>query len=64
MKLINYKVQSLHHIRTSVIGNWLKRYNLRKVQIMSGHRTILGTEQYQQNDIDNLQNAIEEFFPI
>ncbi len=64
LKLINYKVQSLHHIRASVIGNWLKQHNLRKVQIMAGHRTILGTEQYQQNDIDNLQNAIEEFFPI
>lgn len=64
LKLINYKVQSLHHIRASVIGNWLKQHNLRKVQIMAGHRTISSTEHYLQDNLENLHKAIETFHPF
>ncbi|RMZ59705.1 site-specific integrase [Chryseobacterium nematophagum] len=64
LRLINYKVQSLHHIRASVIGNWLKQYNLRKTQIMAGHRTISSTEHYLQDNLENLHQAIEAFHPF
>lgn len=51
-------------IRTSVITNWLKIHNLRKVQYMAGHRYISSTEAYQVNNIEELQDDIKKYHPI
>lgn len=50
-------------VRGSVITRWLKAYNLRKVQYMAGHRYISSTEAYQINDLDDLTEAIDKYFP-
>jgi len=63
-KQINRKVESPNQIRASVIVNWLKRYNLRKVQVMVGHKSISSTERYLQNDIENLHKMVDEFHPM
>ena len=61
---INPKIKDLNQIRTSVITNWLKVHNLRKVQYMAGHRYVSSTEAYQQNNIEELQEDIKKYHPI
>ena len=64
LKKLNKKVKSVHQIRTSVIVHWLKMYNLREVQYMSGHRYVSSTEAYLMNDLEDLQDEIEKYHPI
>jgi integrase/recombinase XerD len=64
LKRINYKVESIKQLRASVITLWLKQYNLRKVQVMAGHRYISSTECYQQDDLENLIEMVNQFHPL
>ncbi len=58
------KIKDAKQIRTSVITNWLKKHNLRKVQYMAGHRYVSSTEAYQLNNIEELQDDIKKYHPI
>jgi integrase/recombinase XerD len=60
---INSKITSAKQIRTSVITQWLKLYNLRQVQYMAGHRYVSSTESYLINDLEDLQDDITKFHP-
>ena len=51
-------------IRASVIVKWLKRYNLRKAQYLSGHKHVSSTESYLQNEMEGLKEEIEQFHPL
>ena len=64
LKKINNKVINIHQIRASVITNWLKQYNLRETQYLSGHRYISSTERYLQDDLENLHEIVNNFHPI
>jgi site-specific recombinase XerD len=64
LKTMNEKVKTLDQIRASVITQWLKSYNLRKVQIMAGHRYISSTEKYKANNLDELKKDINSFHPF
>lgn len=64
IKAENKNVINLNHIRASVITNWLKQYNKRKVQYMAGHRYVSSTEAYEASNIETLQEDIERFYPI
>ncbi len=64
LKQMNTKVKSIDQIRASVIVHWLKLYNLRKVQIMAGHRYISSTENYKANNLDDLKEDIKNFHPF
>ena len=64
IKKQNPKVKNSQQLRTSVISNWLKIHNLRKVQYMAGHRYVSSTESYQQNNIEELQDDIKKYHPI
>ena len=64
LKRINHKVTNMKQIRASVITNWLNTYNIREVQYMAGHRYISSTERYQQDDLENLHELIENLHPI
>jgi integrase/recombinase XerD len=59
----NSNVENLHQVRASIITNWLKQYNKRKVQYMAGHRYVSSTEAYEANNIDALQEDIQRFYP-
>lgn len=59
----NSNVENLHQVRASIITNWLKQYNKRKVQYMAGHRYVSSTEHYEANNIDALQEDIQRFYP-
>ncbi|MGB5982085.1 MAG: site-specific integrase [Nonlabens sp.] len=64
LKKINSKVGNVNHLRASVIVNWLKQYNIRKVQYLAGHKFISSTEKYKQNNLESLQDAVNEFHPL
>lgn len=64
LKKMNPKVKSIDQIRASVIVHWLKSYNLRKVQIMAGHRYISSTENYKANNLDDLKEDIKNYHPF
>lgn len=64
LKKINNKVENVHQIRASVIVNWLSKHNLRKVQILAGHKYISTTERYVQEDLKQLQEVINNYHPL
>jgi len=64
LKKQNKKMIDAQQIRASVISNWLKQYNIRKAQVMAGHRYISSTEAYQANNMDTLKEDINKYHPI
>lgn len=64
LRKVNHKVKNIHQIRASVIVNWLSKHNLRKVQIMAGHRRISTTEKYVQENLQQLQQIIATYHPL
>lgn len=64
LKQTNYKVKNVSQLRASVIAIWLDKYNIREVQEMAGHIYIGSTEKYQQDNLENLKEAINEFHPM
>ena len=64
LRQINNKFKNTKQLRTSVIINWLKQYNLRKTQYLAGHRYISSTEKYQQDDLESLHKTINTFHPF
>jgi site-specific recombinase XerD len=64
LKKMNSKIKTVEQLRTSVIVHWLKLYNLRKVQIMAGHRYISSTEAYKANNLDDLKEDIKNYHPF
>lgn len=59
----NNNIENLHQVRASIITNWLKQYNKRKVQYMAGHRYVSSTEAYEASNIESLQEDIQRFYP-
>jgi site-specific recombinase XerD len=64
LKKINHKSINLKQIRNSVVVNWLRQHNLRKVQYLAGHRYISSTERYQQDDLESLHKTINIYHPF
>jgi integrase/recombinase XerD len=64
LKKMSSKIKTLEQLRASVIVHWLKLYNLRKVQIMAGHRYISSTESYKANSLDDLKEDIKNYHPF
>lgn len=64
LRQLNVKVIDATQIRSSVITHWLKQYNLRQVQYMAGHRYVSSTQRYKLNNIDDLQNALQQYHPL
>jgi len=58
------KLTSLLQIRSSVITNWLKHYNLREVQYMAGHKYVSSTERYRTDNLEDLQKELEKYHPL
>jgi len=64
LKKMNSKIKATEQLRASVIVHWLKLYNLRKVQVMAGHRYISTTESYKANNLEDLKEDIKNFHPF
>lgn len=57
-------LRSPYQIRSSVITNWLKHYNLRELQYMAGHKYVSSTERYRMDNLDYLQKELEKHHPL
>jgi integrase/recombinase XerD len=64
LRRTNPKLINAQQIRQSVITIWLKTKNLRTTQYMAGHRYVSSTERYQVNQLDDLQDALNQFHPL
>jgi site-specific recombinase XerD len=64
LQRLNNKVKSIDQLRASVIVHWLQQYNLRKVQIMAGHRYVSSTESYKANNMEELKEDIKNYHPF
>lgn len=58
------EVKDWKQLRASVIAYWIAVHGLRKAQYLAGHRFISSTEEYQQQDLDELQGDIDKFHPF
>jgi len=63
-KKLNPEIRDSRQIRASVIMNWLKSNNIRQVQYMAGHRSIVSTEEYRNQDLTDLSRQLELFHPL
>jgi site-specific recombinase XerD len=64
VKRIDPEVMGSRQIRSSVIMGWLKKYNIRQVQYMAGHKSIRSTECYRMQDLTDLTRQLELFHPL
>ena len=64
LRKINSRIKNFEQIRASVIAQWLKQYDLRKVQYLSGHKYVSSTESYKANNIDELQDDVKKYHPL
>lgn len=64
IKKQNKEVKDWKQLRASVIAYWIAVHGLRKAQYLAGHRFISSTEEYQQQDLDELQGDIDKFHPF
>ncbi len=64
LRTINSRIKNCDQIRASVITQWLKQYDIRKVQYLAGHKYVSSTEEYKANNIDELQDDVTRFHPL
>jgi site-specific recombinase XerD len=57
------RIKEVKQLRASVISNWLKLHDIRKVQYMAGHRYVSSTEAYQANNLDDLKEDVYRYHP-
>ena len=64
VRKLNPTVVNAKQLRASVITKWLKMYNLREVQYLSGHRYISSTESFLENEMEGLAEEVQMFHPL
>jgi len=64
LKRIDRNFESLVQLRSSVITHWIQTYGLRRAQYMAGHKSIVSTEEYLPNHIEDLADDITKFNPF
>lgn len=64
LKALNLKVTNLKQLRASVITLWTQKHDLRKTQVMAGHRFISSTENYLKTDLNSLEEATKMYHPM
>ena len=64
LRCINEKVKNLRQLRGSVIAEWLRTENLRVVQYKAGHKHVMSTEKYLQQDLEGLKEQLKKHHPL
>jgi len=64
LKIIDTNFSNFAQLRASVITYWIKTYGLRKAQYLAGHKSIVSTEEYVPNNIEDLAEDITKFNPF
>ena len=57
-------VGGFEQLHSSVIANWLKVYDIRKVSYMCGHRYLSSTQRYDLLDPQGLVDAVARYHPL
>jgi integrase/recombinase XerD len=63
-RLKHPKVRQASQIRASVIAEWTRRYDVRIVQYMSGHKYVSSTERYQSTHLEDLKEQLRRYHPL
>jgi integrase/recombinase XerD len=58
------KITSAKKIRATVIAEWLKTIDIRKVQYMAGHRYVSSTERYNVMNLQELKDSLNKYHPM
>lgn len=58
------ELQDIQQLRNSRIALWLKQYNVRVVQYKSGYRRLLSLEQFKQDELESLKQAVAKYHPF
>ena len=64
VKSIDRNFINFSQTRTSVISHWIQTEGLRKAQYLAGHKNIKSTENYIQNNLENLIDDINKLHPF
>ncbi len=64
LKKQDKQVKDWKQLRASVISHWVTQNGLRKAQYLAGHKFISSTEEYKQQDLDELMAEINQFHPF
>lgn len=56
--------KSFIQVRSSVINGWIKERNIREVQYMAGHASIISTQRYVRANLDDLKEQLVNFHPL
>jgi len=64
LKKLHPKLTKLTQLRTSVITHWIKAEGLRKAQYFAGHKSIISTEEYLHNNLEELTDDLVKFNPF
>jgi integrase len=64
LKRLDRNFEGFAQIRASVITGWIKNFGLRKAQYMAGHKSIVSTEEYLPNYIEDLADDMTKFNPF
>lgn len=57
-------LQEIQQLRNSRIALWLKQYNVRVVQYKSGYKRLLSLEQFKQDELESLKQAVAKYHPF
>ena len=61
---LNNRAINTKQIRASIITEWLKVYNIREVQYMTGHRYVSSTGHYRTDKLEGLLEQLERLHPL
>jgi len=64
VKKLNPKISSGKIIRSTVVAEWLKNYDIRIVQYMAGHRWVSSTERYNVANLEELKESLRKYHPL
>lgn len=57
-------LQEIQQLRNSRIALWLKQHNVRVVQYKSGYKRLLSLEQFKQDELESLKQAVAKYHPF
>jgi site-specific recombinase XerD len=64
LKKLGFRGITIKRLRESRIVSWLREYNIRRVQYMSGLKYLSSLQRYKNQDIEGLKEKVMEFHPL
>jgi len=58
------ELQEIQQLRNSRIALWLKQHNVRIVQYKAGYKRLLSLEQFKQDELESLKQAVAKYHPF